>query len=111
MSSPLTRTLTPSIGTTPTIAYTVPTSYTATLVGLNTCNTTSSLVTVTVQIQNAASTTTCNLIYNLPLPANVSFVSSGQEQKVTLIAGDKVLITASAASSVDAILSIAQLPA
>jgi len=111
MSSPLARAVAVNIGTSATTVYTVPAGYTATLVGFSVCNTTSSIVTATIQLQDSASTFTANIIKGVGIPANTTFVPSGQEQKIAMYAGDKIIVTGNTASSLDVIISIAQLAA
>lgn len=109
MASPLNRYVATNIGTTPVTVYTVPTGKTAALIGFNICNLTSSLVTATIQLQDSASTFTANILKGLTIPPNVSFIPSGQEQKITMIDGDKIIVTGNTATSLDVIISVSEL--
>ena len=49
------------------------------------------------------------MVKDVPIPANASLVAVGGDQKVVLIAGDKLIITSDTASSVDVIMSFLEI--
>jgi hypothetical protein len=86
------------IGTGATTVYTVPASKTAIVIGFNIANVTSGQVSVDLQ------TAGMYLAKSVPLPANSGL--SPLDGKIVLETGDTIIVTANAASSVDAIISV-----
>lgn len=87
-----------SVGTTPVTTYTVPTATVAVVIGMNLSNTTASQITVDVQCAGVY------LVKGAPIPAGSGL--SVLDGKVILEAADTVVVTASAATSTDVILSV-----
>lgn len=87
-----------SVGTTPTTVYTVPSATTAVTIGLNLANVTGNQITVDVQCAGAY------IIKGAPIPAGAGL--SVLDGKIILEAADTLVVTSSAASSVDVILSV-----
>jgi len=81
-----------------TTVYTVPNSTVAVAIGINLSNTTTSAKTASVQVGSVY------LIKNVSLPAGASL--SVLDGKLILEAADTLVVTASANSSVDVILSV-----
>tara|TARA_R110000868_G_scaffold293687_1_gene554179 strand:- start:411 stop:743 length:333 start_codon:yes stop_codon:yes gene_type:complete len=106
MANAFTRKLSSGIGTSPTAvgSYTVGGGVVATVIGLYVTNITTALVLVSANID--VSGTNYFLLKDAPLPPGASIAVVGGDAKVVLVAGDKIEVTSSAASSVDAILSV-----
>ena len=98
MPNTLTNYTSASIGTSPVTLYTVPASTTGTVVGLNMANTSSSQIDVDVQVAGIY------LVKGVPIPANSSL--SVVDGKLVIKTTQTVVVTSSAATSVDAILSV-----
>ena len=87
-----------SVGTTPVTTYTVPSATTAVTIGMNLSNVTASQITVDVQVGGVY------LVKGAPIPAGSGL--SVLDGKIILEAADTVVVTASAASAADVILSV-----
>ena len=82
-----------NVGTSTVSVYTVPSSTTTTLIGLTLANVSGASITATVAVTDTSASTTASIIKNAPI------------QKVVLETTDILKVTASAANSVDAIVS------
>jgi len=98
MPNVLTNYTSANIGTSPATLYTVPASTTGTIVGLNMANTTATQIDVDVQVAGVY------LVKGVPIPANSSL--SVLDGKLVVKTTETVVVTSSAATSVDAILSV-----
>lgn len=110
MANTFTRKLSRLVGTSATTVgtYTVPASTTTIVVGLSVTNVTASSIAANVIIlDNAAQTT--RLVVNAPIAAGSSLVVGGGDQKIVLITGDQLQVQSSAATSVDAVMSIMEI--
>lgn len=87
-----------SVGTSPVTTYTVPASTTAVTIGMTVANTTTSQISVDVQVAGVY------LVKGAPIPANSSL--SVLDGKIILETTDTVVVTSSAATSADVILSV-----
>ena len=87
-----------SIGTTGQSVYTVPSSTTSVMIGLNLSNTSASQVTADVLLNGTY------IIKNVPIPSGSSLDALGG--KNILETGDNVVVESSAANSLDVILSV-----
>ena len=87
-----------SVGTTPVTVYTVPSSTTAVTIGLSVANTSASQITVDVQAAGVY------VIKDAPIPAGSAL--SVLDGKIILEATDIMVVTSSAATSADVILSV-----
>lgn len=94
-----------NVGTSTVSVYTVPSSTTTTLIGLTLANVSGASITATVAVTDTSASTTANIIKNAPIPVGSSLVACGGDQKVVLETTDILKVTASAANSVDAIVS------
>ena len=105
------RTLT-GVGTSATTLYATPDGKTSIVLELDLANTTSSVVEATVELLDysdatggGVGTNWKHIVKNAPVPAGGSLmVIAGQ--KIVLEAGDKVRVTSSAASVMDAVAAI-----
>jgi hypothetical protein len=87
--------------------YTVPSSTTTIAIGLTCTNTTGSAITANVFLSNATANT--YIVANAPISAGASLIPIGGDQKIVMITGDKMYVQSSAATSIDAILSIMEI--
>jgi len=86
------------VGTTPTTVYTVPSATTSVTIGLNLSNVSASQVTVDVQCAGVY------IIKGAPIPAGSAL--SVLDGKIILEETNTLIVTSSAASSTDVILSV-----
>ena len=110
MANTFTRKLSRLVGTSATTvgAYTVAANTTAVVVGLSLTNVTSSAIAANVIIlDNAAQTT--RLAVSAPISAGSSLVVGGGDQKIVLVTGDQLQVQSSAATSIDAVMSIMEI--
>ena len=87
-----------SVGTSPVTTYTVPSATVAVTIGLTIANTTASQITVNVQAAGVY------VVKGAPIPAGSAL--SVLDGKIILEAADTVVVTSSAATSADIILSV-----
>jgi len=87
-----------SVGTSPVTTYTVPSSTTAVMIGCSVSNTTGSQISVDVQVAGVY------LVKGAPIPANSAL--SLLDGKIILETTDTVVVTSSAATSADVIVSV-----
>lgn len=87
-----------SVGTSPVTTYTVPSATVAVTIGLNVANTTASQITVDVQAASVY------VVKDAPIPSGSAL--SVLDGKIILEAADTVVVTSSAATSADVILSV-----
>ena len=109
MANTFTRKTSQNIGASATQigAYTVPSSTTAIAIGLTCTNTTGSAITANVFLANATANT--YIVANAPISSGASLIPVGGDQKIVMITGDKIYVQSSAATSIDAILSIMEI--
>jgi len=109
MANTFTRKLSRSIGTTATRVgtYTVGASTSTTAIGLSVANTSTASISANVFHSDGSNNT--YIVYNAPIPAGGSLVAVGGDQKIVLVTGDGIFVQSTAASSVDAILSILEI--
>jgi hypothetical protein len=77
-------------------------------VGLTVTNTSGSAITANVYINDVGAANTY-IVANAPISSGASLIPVGGDQKVVLITGDKIFVQSSAASSIDAVLSIMEI--
>ena len=87
-----------SVGTSPATVYTVPAYTSAVMIGLNLANVSASQITVDVQCAGTY------VVKGAPIPAGSAL--SVLDGKIILETTDTVVVTASAASSADVLLSV-----
>lgn len=107
MSSVFKSAIAQNIGTTDVTVYTVPALTTTTIIGLSLCNTTGQGVTSNIKVTKGA--TTVHMLKSVPIPNGSTVIAVGGDQKVVLEAGDILKVSSSAATSIDAILSVLEL--
>jgi hypothetical protein len=87
-----------SVGTSPVTTYTVPASTTSVMIGCNLSNTSASQIEVDVQVAGVY------LVKGAPIPAGSAL--SVLDGKIILETTDTVVVTSSAATSADVIVSV-----
>lgn len=109
MANTFTRKLSQNIGTSAIAvgSYTVTANTTVVVVGLTITNKTGSAITANVFINDGAANTFVTA--NAPISSGSTLVAVGGDQKVVLLTGDKIFVQSSAASSLDAVLSILEI--
>ena len=109
MANTFTRKLSQNVGATADAIgnYTVPAATTTIVIGLTCTNTTGSAITANVFLGNATANT--YIVANAPISSGASLIPIGGDQKIVMITGDKIYVQSSAATSIDAILSIMEI--
>jgi len=101
-----------SVGTSLTTVYTVPASTTTVVIGLTVANKTGASVNASAQIVTASTTgenaDDVYIVKDIPLPSGSS-VEMMSGNKINLEAGDIIKVQSSAATSLDASLSIMEI--
>lgn len=96
-----------NIGTTASTVYTTPSATTSTVIGLTVANTSNSPVSISIYLTIGGND--FYLLKNAVVPVGGAIVPVGGEQKVVLQTGNLVKVVSSAATSVDAILSVLEI--
>jgi|TARA_R100001443_G_scaffold49232_1_gene61554 phage tail sheath gpL-like len=109
MANTFTRKLSRSIGTALTAvgSYTVGASTQTTVIGLTVANTSASSVNIDVTLNDGANDT--YIVKDAPVPVGGALVPIGGNQKIVMVTGDSIKVNSSAASSVDAVLSVLEI--
>jgi hypothetical protein len=97
-----------AVGTTPTdVGAVVAASTQTTLIGMTVSNVVSSVISVTVTLNDGTNTT--NIVKDAPIPTGGSLLVCGGDQKIVLMTGDKLIVTSNTASSADVITSFLEI--
>tara|TARA_B100001059_G_C17315084_1_gene323874 strand:- start:15 stop:347 length:333 start_codon:yes stop_codon:yes gene_type:complete len=88
-------------------SYDVPSSTQTTVIGLSLANITASAI--TVEVDHFSGTTATRIVKDAPIPVGGSLLIGGGDQKIVLEVGHSIRVTSSAASSVDAVMSILEI--
>lgn len=109
MANTFTRKLQQNVGATPAKIgnYTVASSTSVVVIGLTVTNTTGSAIEANVFINNGVANT--YVVANSPISSGASLVVVGGDQKIVLITGDSIYVQSSAATSIDATMSIMEI--
>jgi len=107
MASVFTSYVAKNIGTSASTLVTVASATQTTVIGLSVANTSGSDITVDVYITRSA--VNYYIIKGALVPVGSTFIMSGGDQKIILIASDAIKVLSSAATSADAILSVLEL--
>jgi len=109
MANTFKRKLSRTIGTTPDIvgSYTVPAATTSVIIGLTVTNITGASIAANVFINDGVANT--SLVTTGPISSGSSLVVVGGDQKVVMQTGDSIYVQSSAASSIDAVMSIMEI--
>jgi hypothetical protein len=110
MANTFTRKLSRNVGTTADQigSYTVAANTVAVVIGVTVTNKSGSAITANVYLQDSTVANTY-IVANAPISSGASLVPIGGDQKIVMITGDKLYVQSSAASSVDAIMSIMEI--
>ena len=96
------------VGTTPIdVGAVVEASTQTTLIGMTVANIVSSVISVTVTLNDGTNTT--NIVKDAPIPTGGSLLVCGGDQKIVLMTGDKLIVTSNTASSADVITSFLEI--
>lgn len=103
--------LKPSIGTSNTTVYQVPSGSQATVIGLSIANrTTANTISVSAYILDSSNSYgAVYLVNNATVPLGGALVAIGGDQKVVLKANDSIQVVSSVANSADAVLSVLEI--
>ena len=104
MANTFTSYVAKDVGTTPVSLVTVASGTTDTVIGLSAANTSASGVTVDVYVTRSA--VNYYIVKGAYVPPGQTFIMSGGDQKIILVASDILKVVSSAATSVDAIASV-----
>lgn len=109
MANTFTRKLSRSIGNSASQigSYAVPGGTTAVVIGLTVTNTSGSAIAANVFINDGVANT--SLVTTGPISSGASLVVVGGDQKVVLLTGDSIWVQSSAASSIDAVMSLMEI--
>lgn len=109
MANNFSRKISRNIGTTLTSVggYTVGGGVQTTVIGLSVCNTSASPITVDVTVNDG--TNDAYLLKGAGLGVGQALAVIGGDEKVVLIAGDSIKVKSSAATSIDAVMSILEI--
>jgi len=96
------------VGTSPVdVGAAVASSTQTTLIGMTVSNVVSSVISVTVTLNDGTNTT--NIVKDAPIPTGGSLLVCGGDQKIVLMTGDKLIVTSNTASSADVITSFLEI--
>jgi hypothetical protein len=107
MASVFTSYVAKNIGTSASTIVTVASATQTTVVGLSVANTSAADITIDVYITRSA--VNYYVVKGATVPVGSTFILSGGDQKIILIAADALKIISSAATSADGILSVLEL--
>ena len=107
MASTFTSAVAKDVGTSTSSILTVPSATTDTLIGLSVANTSAGAITINVYVTRSG--TDYYIIKGAAVPVGSTFIMSGREQKVILLAADVLKVSSSAAAAADVIASILQM--
>lgn len=109
MSNTFSRKLSRNVGTSLTSvgSYTVGASTQTTVIGLSLCNTTVSPIQVDVTVNDAVND--YYLLKGATVPVGGAIAVVGGDEKVVITTGDSIKVKSSAASSLDAVMSILEI--
>lgn len=88
-------------------SYDVGASTTATVIGLTLANITAS--DITVDVEHYSGTTSTRIVKDAPIPTGGTLILGGGDQKIVLETGHSIRVTSSAASSIDAVMSLLEI--
>ena len=109
MANTFTRKLQQNVGTSPSKIgnYTVASATSTVVIGLTVTNTTGSAIEANVFVNNGVANT--YVVANSPISSGASLVVVGGDQKIVLITGDSIYVQSTAATSIDAVMSIMEI--
>ncbi|MBK03011.1 MAG: hypothetical protein CL464_11220 [Acidimicrobiaceae bacterium] len=97
-----------AVGTSPVdVGAVVSAGVEVTIIGLSLANLTGGGIKATIAVNDGTNTT--NIVKNVPIPTETALVAIGGDQKVVLMAGDKLIVTSDTASSLDVVMSFLEI--
>jgi hypothetical protein len=93
-----------NLGTSPTTVLTSSASATTTVIGLSFTNVTSSIILVSVQLQDTVASTTAYFVQNVIVPPNTSVRLINGGERLVLGASTNVIVTVNTATFLDLVL-------
>jgi hypothetical protein len=97
--------LAPALGTSQTTLLTSNASATTTVIGLSVTNVTSSIIQISVQLNDTVAGTTAYFVNNVTVPPNVSLRIINGGERLVLGPSTNVYFTSNTASSADVVMS------
>jgi hypothetical protein len=107
MANTFTSYVAKDVGTSAVSVITVAGGTTDTVIGLSVANTSASTITVDVYVTRSA--VDYYVIKGAPIPVGSTFIMSGGDQKIILVASDILKVVSSAAASADVFASVLQM--
>jgi hypothetical protein len=107
MASTFTSYVAKDVGTSPVSLITVPAATVDTVIGLSIANTSAASITADVYVTRSA--VNYYIIKGASVPVGSTFIMSGGDQKIVLIASDVLKVVTSAATSADVIASVLEM--
>jgi hypothetical protein len=101
--------LIPSLGTTPTIAFTSSGTSTTTVIGLSFTNLTDSIVLASVQINDTVANTSAYFLKNVILPPNQSLRVINGGERLVMGPSTNLIVSANADASLDTVISYVEI--
>lgn len=107
MASTFTSYVAKDVGTSPVSLITVPAATADTVIGLSIANTTAASITADVYVTRSA--VNYYIIKGVSIPTGSTFIMSGGDQKIVLIASDVLKVVTDTATSADVIASVLEM--
>ena len=107
MASTFTSYVAKDVGTSPVSLITVPAATVDTVIGLSIANTTAASITADVYITRSA--VDYYIIKDAAIPTGSTFIMSGGDQKIVLVASDVLKVVTDTATSADVIASVLEM--
>jgi hypothetical protein len=107
MASTFTSYVAKDVGTSPATLLTVPSATVDTVIGLSVANTTAGSITFDVYITRSA--VNYYVIKGAVVPSGSTFIMSGGDQKIVLVAADVLKVVTNTATSADVIASVLEI--
>jgi streptogramin lyase len=107
MANTFTSYVAKDVGTSASSVMTVPSATITTVIGLSIANTSASAISVNVYVTRSG--TDYYIVKGAPVPIGATFVASGGDEKLVMVAADVLKVSSSAATSADVIVSVLEL--
>ena len=109
MTTAFKNVLNSGLGITPTTVLATNASATTTVIGLSFTNVTSSIILVSVQLQDTVAATTAYFVQNVIVPPNTSVRLINGGERLVLGASTNVIVSGNIAASLDMVLSYVEI--
>lgn len=107
MASTFTSYVAKDVGTSPVSLITVPSATVETVIGLSIANTSAAAITADVYVTRSA--VDYYVIKGAAVPVGATFIMSGGDQKIVLVASDVLKVVTDTATSADVIASVLEM--